>query len=476
MVFSSIPFIFYFAPAFFLLLFCSRSKNLAILIGSALFYSWGELKWLPLLGLSIVFNFYAAALLSRLQGRSRDWFLYFAIIANLTPLIIFKYAEFVLSNLQEIIGKTSLSFEFGLPLGISFFTFQAISYIIDVYRGSQKREGTLRDYATYIFLFPHLIAGPIVRYADIHDELKHRSVGVEKVAVGLQYFIVGLCQKVLIANTLASPADYVFGLELGTVSMLEAWIGSVSYMLQIYFDFCGYSNMAIGLAFMMGFHFPRNFNYPYISRSIGEFWRRWHISLSFWFRDYVYIPMGGNRVSRAKLIRNVLIVFTLTGLWHGAAWTFIVWGFYHGAFVALERAGFGAVLNRLPSALQHGYALLVVLVGWVIFRAESMPQTLDILTAMAGFGAEASSPLGLWLNPEIILALILGPAFATPLLPLLLRWAGRIEVEGALAYPNQPDVRVIIRLIPVSVLALGFVVSVTALAASSLNPFLYFRF
>jgi alginate O-acetyltransferase complex protein AlgI len=297
------------------------------------------------------------------------------------------------------------------------------------------------------------------------------------VGLGVQFFIVGLCQKALIANTVAAAGDHAFALPLSELTTVTAWIGAGAYMLQIYFDFCGYSNMAIGLAFLLGFRFPRNFNYPYASRSITEFWRRWHMSLSFWFRDYVYIPLGGSRGGLAKTLRNLLIVFFLTGLWHGAAWTFIVWGLFHGLFLILERLGLGTILSRSPQIVSRSYTLLVVLVGWVFFRATDFRQASAFLKAMSGFGTSASTaPVWLWLTPEIISAMVAGVIFSFPVIPWLLDRIGQPRVLGPSAVKTNDLDPIFVHALPAIVLLPGLILSVALLAGNSLNPFLYFRF
>ncbi|MBV9294902.1 MAG: MBOAT family protein, partial [Acidobacteriaceae bacterium] len=366
-----------------------------------------------------------------------------------------------------------------LPLGISSFTFQLISYVVDIYRGKIRAEHAPSRLATYIMMFPHLIAGPIVRYADIAAELRKRQVTLDRVGLGIQYFIVGLCQKVLIANTVAQAADTVFALPPDQLRSLAAWLGTLAYTLQIYFDFCGYSNMAIGLAFLLGFHFPKNFDYPYGARSITEFWRRWHMTLSFWFRDYVYIALGGNRKGQLKTVRNLIIVFFLTGLWHGASWTFVIWGLYHGLFLLLERVGFGRILERIPTVLRVAYTVFVVMIGWVFFRAATFTQALVFFKAMFGRPATVpeTPPTLLWLTPEIIVALAAGILFSFPIVPRLLDSLGRQRIARAtMFYPEARLDTLFVHPLPVSVLISGLALCIVLLASGSLNPFLYFRF
>ena len=350
MVFSSVIFIFCFLPVFLLGYYVSGWRAGALLIGSTVFYVWGEGAYVFLLLGLIGLNYAGSRWLdATINTRRRLAILAVLIAADFSVLGFFKYSEFLAHNLNLALGHPVLpEVRQKLPLGISFFTFQLVSYAVDVHRGSVKVERDLTRFAAYILMFPHLIAGPIVRYADIRDEMHADRRRTAHVGLGFQYFIVGLCQKVLIANTVAPLADHAFATDLVGLDATTAWLGVWSYTLQIYFDFCGYSNMAIGLAFLLGFTFPKNFDYPYIAQSITDFWRRWHMSLSSWFRDYVYIPLGGNRHGKWQTVRNLLIVFFLTGLWHGAAWRFIVWGLYHGAFLMIERFGLGRWLERSP--------------------------------------------------------------------------------------------------------------------------------
>jgi len=479
-VFSSVIFIFYFLPVFLLGYYVSGWRAGALLAGSAAFYVWGEGGYvfllLGLIGLNYAGSLWLDATADR---RRRLTILAGLVIADFLVLGFFKYSAFLAHNLNGLLRQPLVP-EVGqaLPLGISFFTFQLVSYAVDVHRGAVKVERDLIRFAAYILMFPHLIAGPIVRYADIRDEMHAARRHTAHLGLGVQYFIVGLCQKVLVANTVAPLADHAFAADQAKLDTTTAWAGVWAYTLQIYFDFCGYSNMAIGLAFLLGFTFPKNFDYPYVAQSITEFWRRWHMSLSSWFRDYVYIPLGGNRLGRAKTVRNLLIVFFLTGLWHGAAWRFIVWGLYHGAFLMLERFGLGRLLDRAPRAARHLYAVLVVMVGWVFFRADSLPQALSYLGQMIRPDRFASpdAALAILLNAQTLTALLAGTLLAAPLLPAVMQRLGAPRAE-----PPRPDLpgrleTRSVHALPVPLLAAGFVLSVAILAGSTLNPFLYFRF
>ncbi|MET0271995.1 MAG: MBOAT family protein [Phenylobacterium sp.] len=478
-MFSSIIFIFYFLPVFLLGYYLSGWRTGVLLAGSVAFYVWGEGAYILLLAGLIVAN-YAGARWIDAQGspRRRRAALAGVVVLDLAVLGFFKYAGFLAHNANLLLpGDPVPVVEFALPLGISFFTFQLISYVADVHTGAVKAERDATRFAAYILMFPHLIAGPIVRYADIRDEMHADRRRSGQRGLGLQYFIVGLCQKVLIANTVAPLADLAFGTPAGALDPATAWLGALAYALQIYFDFCGYSNMAIGLAFMLGFTYPKNFDYPYVSQSITEFWRRWHMSLSSWFRDYVYIPLGGNRGGRWKTVRNLGIVFLLTGVWHGAAWTFVIWGLYHGVFLMLERFGLGRLLEACPRPARHAYAILVVLLGWVLFRADSLQQALGYYAAMADLPrlGPISVALARAMDAEVVAALLLGAAFSMPLLPRLLDRlrAPRLAPSGHLAARLDTQG---VHVLPTVILVSGLVLGVARLAGSSLNPFLYFRF
>ncbi|HEV7384606.1 MAG TPA: MBOAT family protein, partial [Phenylobacterium sp.] len=421
MVFSSIIFIFYFLPFFLLGYYLSGWRAAALLAGSAAFYVWGEGAYVFLLLGLIGLNYAGSRWLdATADRRGRLTILAGLATADFAVLGFFKYSEFLAHNLNQVLPNAPLpEVHQALPLGISFFTFQLVSYAVDVHRGAVKVERDPIRFAAYILMFPHLIAGPIVRYADIRDEMHADRRKTAHIGLGVQYFIVGLCQKVLIANTVAPLADHAFAADLMGLDATTAWLGVWAYTLQIYFDFCGYSNMAIGLAFLLGFTFPKNFDYPYFAQSITDFWRRWHMSLSSWFRDYVYIPLGGNRHGQLRTVRNLLIVFFLTGLWHGAAWRFIVWGLFHGGFLMLERFGLGRWLQAAPRLLRHLYAVLVVMVGWVFFRADSLPQALHYLAEMVRPGGfqPPDAALSILLNAQSMTALVAGSLLAMPLLP-----------------------------------------------------------
>jgi alginate O-acetyltransferase complex protein AlgI len=372
LVFSSPIFLFAFLPIVLLVYYLTPKvfKNISLLIASLLFYAWGEVFYIAVMIMSIISNYFIGILISNSQQQDKPtctpkFYLAIGIVINVGLLISFKYANFITDNFNIILEEFHISAidlqVIHLPLGISFFTSQAISYIVDVYKKEFKAQSNIYNLALYISLFPQLIAGPIVRYHDVAKQITGREHSLELFANGAARFIIGLSKKMLIANPLGEVADNIFILSGNDLTMPLAWIGVVAYSLQIYFDFSGYSDMAIGLGRMFGFKFLENFNYPYISKSLREFWRRWHISLSTWFRDYIYIPLGGNRVSTVRVYMNLFIVFLLTGVWHGASWNFVAWGLFHGIFLAAEHAGFSKILSKIWRALQHLYLIFIVL-------------------------------------------------------------------------------------------------------------------
>ncbi|HBN78863.1 MAG TPA: hypothetical protein DD473_24240 [Planctomycetaceae bacterium] len=465
MLFSSLVFLCLFLPLVLAVYYLTGKdqRNQFLLIASLAFYAWGEGRLVVLLLLSLIFNYVLAARIGKLicdrtqKSASRAKILVaFAVVANLIPLAYYKYSGFLLGDsLDPILGAGW--FDVALPLGISFYTFQAMSYVIDVYRRDASPAKSFTHFACYVSCFPQLVAGPIVRYKDVSRQLIERVTSIDKFHEGIKRFVVGLAKKVLIANTLAVYADVAFGLPVEDLSIEHAWIGAICYALQIYFDFSGYSDMAIGLGLMLGFRFAENFNYPYIAVSIQDFWSRWHISLSTWFRDYLYIPLGGNRNGKLRTIVNLWIVFLLCGLWHGASWNFILWGAYYGAFLSLERIIHKDLTAKVPNIVRRCYVLLVVLVGWVLFRATTLEQTAGYLAAMAGQGAGM-----LWSYPfktDLLLAIFFGIVFSMPVQQSLARIPPRIRVGFEPLY--------IMMLMGTSMLLL---------VNGTHNPFLYFRF
>ena len=461
MVFSTPIFLFLFLPAVLVLNYIIpkkyiAAKNVVLLIASLFFYAWGEPKNVLLMLLSIAVNYVCGLLLGRFDSdeKKRKVVLWVSVVFNLGLLFFFKYFNFVTG------GRFP---EIALPIGISFFTFQIMSYTIDVYRRSVEPQKSLLKLALYISLFPQLIAGPIVRYIDVEKQLTYRECTAEKTARGMIRFSMGLAKKVIVSNTVAAICDGIFG-STNTVPAFTAWVGVICYALQIYFDFSGYSDMAIGMGHMLGFDFLENFNYPYVSCSVQEFWRRWHISLSSWFRDYLYIPLGGNRRGKVRTYINLIIVFACTGLWHGASFSFIVWGLWHGLFLVIERLGFKKVLDKLPKFIGWIYTMLVVLVGWVFFRADTLPAAMKYLEEMFSFSGGVANGMAQFDNLSFIITVI-AIILCTPVYQFL---KGKLEkTEG-----GKKAAFVI-----GAVLATGlFILSVIFLTGSGYNPFIYFRF
>ena len=470
MLFTEPSFLFLFLPLLLALYFLKRPHrgyaNLLLLAASVLFYArgGGAFTWL-MLG-SIAFNYFMAIAVA--SDRSKAW-LAAAITVNLAVLGVFKYANFFADNVNALLVALNVG-PFAvpnvlLPIGISFYTFHAISYVVDVYRGDATAQKSPIHAALYLLLFPQLIAGPIIRYREIADQLARRVVGLDDFAEGARRFIVGLGKKVLIANNVATAADGIFGLAPAELTAAQAWLGIVCYTLQIYFDFSGYSDMAIGLGRMFGFRFPENFRWPYVADTVQDFWRRWHMSLSSWFRDYLYVPLGGNRVSPRRMYGNLVLVFFLCGLWHGASWNFVIWGLYHGSFLVAERLGLAGVVRRLPGPVRHAYLLVVVMIGWVFFRADTLPHAVSYLGAMAGAAAPGIKPFeSAWfLTPKVALALAAGAIGSAPIVPSIARFVDRSR--GWLAEAAAT-----------AALAAVLAASILQLAGRSYDPFIYFRF
>ena len=463
----------------------TKYQNLVLLAASLIFYAWGEPRYIVLLLFSVVMNWGFGLAMDRFP-RQKKVFLVLSVVGNLSLLGYFKYCNFFLSTVDRLIPSLHVPLtSIALPIGISFFTFQAMSYVIDLYRGEYKVQRNLLNLMLYISFFPQLIAGPIVRYRDIDAQITSRSVSRQRFAEGFRRFAYGLGKKVILANLLAGAADNIFALETAQISSLYAWLGAIFYTLQIYYDFSGYSDMAIGLGRMFGFDFLENFNYPYISSSIQEFWRRWHISLSTWFREYLYIPLGGNRKGKVRTYRNLMIVFLATGLWHGASWNFVGWGLYHGLFLVIERLGFSKVLKKdRIGILSRIYTLLVVTIGWVFFRVESGREGLAIVLRMLmpwRYGASKAA-IGTLVSNQAWIALILGILGCG----LLQQLCGRIRIGSGRAVTGREGERRAGGRNLVEVwkdsaaealwLTLVLVYCIILLANNTYNPFIYFRF
>ncbi len=469
MVFSSIIFLFYFLPLCLIFYFISPRKyrNFVLLCFSLIFYAWGEPIYIALMIFSSVVDYTHGLFIDHYKRKSRvdlaKIFVASSVIINLSLLAFFKYSDFFIININQLFGTSFNPLNLPLPIGISFYTFQTMSYSIDVFRGDAPVQKSPIALATYVTLFPQLIAGPIVRYQTIADQINVRKESIDQFSVGVQRFVKGLGKKVLLANNIGFLWSQIQLIDLGELSILTAWLGIIAFAFQIYFDFSGYSDMAIGLGKMFGFDFLENFNYPYISQSITEFWRRWHISLGSWFRDYLYIPLGGNKKGQFALYRNLFIVWFLTGFWHGANWNFIIWGVYFGIIIAIEKAWLLSFINKLWRPLRHLYVVFLVLISWVFFVFEDMSLGLGYLKVMFGFGGnpliDSTFMYYLYSYFSLMVVLIL---IATPILSNLKNSA----IKGYKKLPLLAPIMYFLILL----------ISTAYLVDSSYNPFLYFRF
>lgn len=471
MVFSSLLFLFRYLPVVLALYFiCPRKlRNLLLFVVSLIFYAWGEPKYVVLMLFSTVVDYIHGLLVAKYkrEGKLRAAKLVVAssMIINLSLLGFFKYAGFVVSNLNSLFGLALTVPKIALPIGISFYTFQTMSYTVDVYRGDAEPQRNIISFGTYVALFPQLIAGPIVQYKTVAEQLNGRREDFDKFGWGVTRFVTGLGKKVLLANSAGMLWDAVNASELSSLPALTAWIGILAYTFQIYFDFSGYSDMAIGLGGMLGFRFLENFNYPYIAKSITEFWRRWHISLSSWFRDYVYIPLGGNRRGFPKQIRNICVVWLLTGLWHGASWNFVLWGAYFGVLLIIEKLFLLERLKKAPSFVGHIYTLFFVIISWVIFAIDDIGRVGGYIAAMFGAGGSFANAESLYLLGTNALLFVILAISATPLPKLL---ASKLLTRLG----DRPAAAILQNAVYVAVI----IVSVSYLVAATYNPFLYFRF
>ena len=468
MVFSSMIFLWVFLPIVLILGLLIRKQpyqNIILLLASLFFYAWGEPVYIILLVVTIFCNWFLGICMEKYPVRKKLW-LVLAIVADLSLLGFFKYFNFAMDLVGHVIPRDLLPHsELVLPIGISFYTFQAMSYVIDLYRGEYPAQKNFLSLALYISFFPQLIAGPIVRYIDIEKQLVERTITAEKIASGIRRFLYGLGKKVVIANTVALTADQIFDLTPGEMSSGAAWAAAIFYTLQIYYDFSGYSDMAIGLGRIFGFEFPENFRYPYLSSSVSEFWRRWHITLGTWFREYLYIPLGGNRKGNGRTYLNLFIVFAVTGLWHGANMTFVVWGLFHGFFMILERLGFSKVLKKWK-ALGHVYTVLVFVMGWVLFRAKDLHTGLTILKRMVlPWKYTVSSHVITMMSVQSLLAMVLGILGCGIIQKVFSTKTGE-KIAGL--WKNSLAELVFLFVI--------FFYSMILLASGAYNPFIYFQF
>lgn len=478
MVFSSIVFLFRFLPVFMTLYFVTYffpdraarwMRNIILFLGSLVFYAWGEPVYVLLMLFSTVSDYLHGRAIENCKGRTAArCLLVSSICINLFVLGFFKYADFLIDTVNALAGTAIPLLKLGLPIGISFYTFQTMSYTIDVYRGKAKVQHNILDFGVFVTLFPQLIAGPIVKYTDVENDLRDRKADIVQISYGCRRFVTGLAKKVLLANNIGMLWEEISAMDYGSMSVLAAWMGIVAFALQIFFDFSGYSDMAIGLGAILGFRFPENFNYPYISSSITEFWRRWHISLGSWFREYVYIPLGGNRKGLPRQLFNILVVWMLTGIWHGAGWNFLLWGLWFALFLVLEKAFLGKVLKALPRIFGWAYSIFVVLIGWVLFQVEKTDAIVAYLCAMFGQGRGAwYDDRALYLLLQYAVILVLAVISATPFVKKL----------GEALYSSGDGIAIALRRLLQKVIpALLLLLSIAYIVDASYNPFLYFRF
>ena len=469
MLFSSTTFIFLFLPILCALYFIlckfypkNKYKNYLLLFASIFFYAWGEPRYVIIMLATIIINYIGALCLDKCPKHKKS-ILTLTVLLDLGFMVYFKYFNFIVDNLNALFTYDFNMIQVIMPIGISFYTFQAISYLVDVYRGVVKVQKNIAKLTLYICLFPQLIAGPIVQYADVADQIEKRSENFDEIVYGVKRFIVGLSKKVLIANTLGAVADKIFDTPAESFSPVIAWIGAVAYSFQLFYDFSGYSDMAIGLGAIFGFKFLENFNYPYISKSITEFWRRWHISLSSWFKNYLYIPLGGNREGKLRTYFNIFIVFLATGIWHGASWNFIVWGLWHGFFNIFEKlTDWHKKEGKIVALIQHLYTPLIVIIGWVMFRSENLSYALDYIQNMFGVLKNVNSlyEISYYIGNIEIFTFIMAILCATPLF------------KNCVDTPKNKLVHIGLNLWMIIL----FLLSVSSIAASTYNPFIYFRF
>lgn len=467
MLFSSSVFIFIFLPLVLFLYYISGKKirNYILLLASLIFYAWGGVNYLKILMVSILINYIFGLLIDKTVDRShlRKFILILGIILNLALLFYYKYYDFFIENINNILNMNLELKRIVLPIGISFFTFQGMSYIIDIYRNDGKVNKNIFSVALYISFFPQLVAGPIIKYKTIDEQIRVRKESIDYFSYGINRFVIGLGKKIIISDMLGAISNNIFLLANSSgIDMITAWIGAICYTLQIYFDFSGYSDMAIGLGHLFGFKFPENFNYPYISRSITEFWRRWHISLSMWFKEYLYIPLGGNR--RGNVYFNLFVVFLVTGLWHGASWNFVIWGLWHGMFMIIERV----IRNenwykKIPSFIKIFITLFIVIIGWVLFKATTLEEGLKYLSIMFGLSnfSNITFEYTYFISRKFIVLIIIGIIASTPILKKI--------------FNRYRDIKVF-ELIKTILIILLFIISIIFMVNSTYSPFIYFQF
>lgn len=467
MLFSSQVFLYFFLPITLIVYYLSpkRFRNFILLIASLIFYAWGEPVYILIMLFSTIFNYVTGLLIDKFQKKNQHKYakivLIVSVVGNLAILGFFKYSDFLISNINSLFNLNISLLAIALPIGISFYTFQTMSYTIDVYKQNVKAQKNFISFATYVTLFPQLIAGPIVKYRDVSESLENRKENITDFSEGIKCFIIGLFKKVMIANNVGFIWESIHSLPYSEISLSLAWFGAICYSLQIYYDFSGYSDMAIGLGKMFGFHFLENFNYPYIAKSITDFWRRWHISLSSWFKEYVYIPLGGSRKTIARTVINLLIVWFLTGLWHGASWNFVVWGLYFGVLLIIEKFVLKKVLDKMPSYIGHLYTLFFVIISWVIFACPTLEDGLNYISIMFNFNNEIISTESIYLISTHFVLFIIAIIGCTPIFK---------KIKEKL---KNNKIFMIIEIIICLVL---FFISLSFLVGSTYNSFLYFRF
>lgn len=468
MVFSSLTFLYIYLPVVLLIYYLtpSKARNFVLFVSGFIFYAWGEPVYIFLMAFTVAADYTCGRLMSHWENRpkARKILLVSSIVANLTMLSIFKYNSFVVHNINALFGLDIQDPKIALPIGISFYTFQSLSYIIDLYRKNVPVQKSFVDYAAYVAMFPQLVAGPIVRYGDVRRELADRKVSVLNMGDGAGLFIQGLAKKTLLANNIGSLWTHIRALPVSELSVATSWLGILAFTMQIYFDFSGYSDMAIGMGRMLGFRFPKNFDFPYISQSVTEFWRRWHITLGSWFREYVYIPMGGNRKGRGRLVFNLMVVWMLTGLWHGASWNFVLWGLYYGILIMVEKLFLSKLLNRLPAFVSRAYTFFLVVIGWVLFDFTDTAAMFDYYGAMFGSqGRALTDPTFIYYISSYGLILLLCFVFSTD-------WLDRLAIR---VYRRRPGLA---KGVAIALQALMMLLCTAYLVDATYNPFLYFRF
>ena len=467
MLFSSQVFLYFFLPITLIVYYLSpkRFRNFILLIASLIFYAWGEPIYILIMLFSTVFDYINGLLIDKFQKKNQHKYakivLIISVVGNLAILGFFKYSDFLISNINSLFNLNLSLLFIALPIGISFYTFQTMSYTIDVYKQNVKAQKNFISFATYVTLFPQLIAGPIVKYRDVSESLENRKENITDFSEGIKCFIIGLFKKVMIANNVGFIWESIHSLPYSEISLSLAWVGAICYSLQIYYDFSGYSDMAIGLGKMFGFHFLENFNYPYIAKSITDFWRRWHISLSSWFKEYVYIPLGGSRKTIARTVINLLIVWFLTGLWHGASWNFVVWGLYFGVLLIIEKFVLKKVLDKMPSYIGHLYTLFFVIISWVIFACPTLEDGLNYISIMFNFNNEIISTESIYLISTHFVLFIIAIIGCTPIFK---------KIKEKLKNNK------LFMIIEIIICLILFFISLSFLVGSTYNPFLYFRF